>query len=216
MARARNLKPAFFLNEELGLCPFEARLLFQGLWCLADREGKLEDRPLRIKAELFPYDVVDVDALLSTLASHGLIIRYEAKGMKVVKVVNFVKHQKPHQNETESELPDEQGFEKKELATKVPSTCDQGSKHLALPSSSLLLKDTSLVRDEVKEKKGMGYKILLLLSDKGLEAARKAADGWDIYKLGEIYQNNFHEPPDYPDRAFPAWCAKYTKGAKPA
>jgi len=33
-----------------------ARLLYPGLWMLADREGRLEDRPLRIKAEILPYD----------------------------------------------------------------------------------------------------------------------------------------------------------------
>lgn len=39
MARARNIKPSFFKNEDLAdLNPFD-RLLFIGLWCLADREG---------------------------------------------------------------------------------------------------------------------------------------------------------------------------------
>ena len=27
-----------------------------GLWTQADREGRLEDRPMRLKASLFPYD----------------------------------------------------------------------------------------------------------------------------------------------------------------
>ena len=43
--RTRLLKPGFFMNEELARLPVRARLLFAGLWCLADREGRLEDRP---------------------------------------------------------------------------------------------------------------------------------------------------------------------------
>ena len=49
MARARNIKPGFFKNEFLAEMPCEVRLLFIGLWTLADREGRLEDRPKRIK-----------------------------------------------------------------------------------------------------------------------------------------------------------------------
>ena len=54
MARARNIKPGFFLNEELVELPFSTRLLFIGLWTLADRDGRMEDKPKRIKMSLFP------------------------------------------------------------------------------------------------------------------------------------------------------------------
>ena len=37
--RARNLKPGFFKNETLAEIEPLGRLLFQGLWCMADREG---------------------------------------------------------------------------------------------------------------------------------------------------------------------------------
>ncbi|MDI9733891.1 hypothetical protein QM259_16735 [Acinetobacter baumannii] len=49
MARSRNIKPSFFMNEDIIELPFEARLLFIGLWILADREGRLENRPKKIK-----------------------------------------------------------------------------------------------------------------------------------------------------------------------
>jgi hypothetical protein len=64
MARARNIKPGFFLNDELAECEPLARLLFAGLWCIADREGRLEDKPKRIKVEILPYDDCDIDYLL--------------------------------------------------------------------------------------------------------------------------------------------------------
>ncbi|WP_461949107.1 hypothetical protein ACOKPE_14565 [Acinetobacter baumannii] len=49
MARSRNIKPSFFMNEDIIELPYEARLLFIGLWTLADREGRLENRPKKIK-----------------------------------------------------------------------------------------------------------------------------------------------------------------------
>lgn len=103
--RSRNIKPGFFKNEQLAELPVEARLLFAGLWCMADREGRLEDRPKRIKIELFPGDSFDVDALLNGLHSHRLIERYEAGGARYIQVVNFLKHQHPHQKEPPSTLP---------------------------------------------------------------------------------------------------------------
>ncbi|MCX8018393.1 MAG: hypothetical protein N2690_10910, partial [Rhodocyclaceae bacterium] len=59
--RARNIKPGFYKNEDLAECSVWARLIFPGLWMMADRDGRLEDRPKRIKAELLPFDAVDVD-----------------------------------------------------------------------------------------------------------------------------------------------------------
>ena len=76
MARARNIKPAFFSNEILAELPPLARLLFIGLWCLADRKGRLQDRPKRIKHELLGYDDVtsaEVDQMLQQLHENGLL-----------------------------------------------------------------------------------------------------------------------------------------------
>ena len=106
MSRARNIKPGFFKNEKLAELPFEDRILFQGLWCEADREGRLEDRPKRIKAEVFPYDDVDVDAALNRLQQAGFVVRYESAGKRCIEVVNFAKHQNPHKKEAASVLPE--------------------------------------------------------------------------------------------------------------
>ena len=96
MARARNIKPAFFNNEDLAECSLAARLCFAGLWTLADREGRLEDRPKRIKGELFRFDSLDVEPLLKELAHRGFIMRYEVDGRGLIQVVAFHKHQNPH------------------------------------------------------------------------------------------------------------------------
>lgn len=83
--RATEIKPEFYKNEQLVECSVWARLIFPGLVMLADREGRLEDRPKRIKVELLPYDNdVDMDALLNELAEQGLIVRYETSGQRYI------------------------------------------------------------------------------------------------------------------------------------
>lgn len=106
MPRARNIKPAFFKNEDLVELPFETRLLFVGLWTLADRAGKLEDRPKRIKMEVYPADNVDVDAGLDELNDAGLIVRYRVNDQQLILIPKFTDHQNPHKNEAPSVLPD--------------------------------------------------------------------------------------------------------------
>jgi hypothetical protein len=105
--RARNLKPGFFDDEDLHLKlgPHHA-ILFAGLWCLADKQGKLEDRPIRIKANIMPYYEVDADKMLSELEEQKFIQRYSVNGNKYLKVLNFCKHQHPHHTEKDSVFPD--------------------------------------------------------------------------------------------------------------
>ena len=67
MARARNIKPSFFINEDLGALDPLARLLFIGMWTICDFKGALEYRPSRIKAQILPYDQCDSEALMINL-----------------------------------------------------------------------------------------------------------------------------------------------------
>ncbi len=108
MARTRSIKPSFFDNEILGDLPPLTRLLFIGLWGIADREGRLEDRPKRIKKELLGYDDVSTDevsGMLQSLHDTGFIIRYAMQDKDYIQVINFGKHQNPHVKEKASEIP---------------------------------------------------------------------------------------------------------------
>src|SRR5262245_38063187 len=105
MARMRTIKPGFFANETLTELPLAARVLFAGLWCWADRAGRLEDRPRRLKGEIFPYEDYDVDGLLEALAGAGFVLRYAVDGERYIQVVNFARHQNPHKMERESTIP---------------------------------------------------------------------------------------------------------------
>lgn len=107
MARTRNIKPGFFTNEYLSELSPLARLLFIGLWCYADREGRLEDRPKRLKVDILPYDDCDIDELLNALANSPdkFILRYEVDGKRYIQIANFLKHQNPHIKEPASTIP---------------------------------------------------------------------------------------------------------------
>lgn len=110
MARARNIKPGFFINEELVELPFSTRLLFIGLWTIADREGRLADRPKTIKMALFPADDLDVNTGLDELAKAGMIERYGDENKRFIQIINFSKHQHPHQNEPTSTIQAPEDF----------------------------------------------------------------------------------------------------------
>ncbi len=111
MARIRYLKPDFFTDEDLAELSFQTRLTFAGLWCHADKAGRLEDRPKFLKAMIFPYDSVDMEKQLATLSQgkHGngvpFIQRYEVDGVRFIQIVTWEKHQKPHHTEAESKIP---------------------------------------------------------------------------------------------------------------
>lgn len=106
MARARNIKPSIMDNEELAEQEPLTRLLFIYLWMLADKEGRLEDRPKRIAAQALPYDrTADVGAMLDDLQSAGFIVRYSVDGSSYIQIMAFSKHQNPHVREAESEIP---------------------------------------------------------------------------------------------------------------
>lgn len=102
MPRARNIKHGFFTNDEIAALEPLARLLFIGLWTIADREGRLLDRPKKIKAELLPYDKCDADNLLDSLNNARFIRRYRPG---YIQIVNFTKHQSPHFKESPSLIP---------------------------------------------------------------------------------------------------------------
>lgn len=185
MPRSRNIKPAFFKNEYLSQMSFEARLLFIGLWTLADKRGRLEDRPLRIKAELFPFESVDMDRLLEELASipEHFIIRYEVKGERYIQVVNFHKHQNPHHRETESLIPP-LSLEQSRKGTDEPRASLGLSSEIPVPA--LLIPDSlNLIPDSQA-----GEKSALSFQTQKTEVAYKVGEGQEPLQKNATFRND--------------------------
>lgn len=149
MARARNIKPNIMANESLGELPPLTRLLFIYLWMLADRDGRLEDRPKRIAAMALPFDTgVDVDAILDDLNRTGFIVRYECGGLACIQIANFSKHQSPHVREVSSVLP---AVPDDCLASKSESTAKAVPRQCLGDAESSPRSPDSLIPDSLKE-----------------------------------------------------------------
>jgi len=161
MPRIRSIKPEFWTDDKVGLLSFVGRLLFIGLWNLADDTGVLEDSPLQLKAQLFPYDGVsrdDVEAQLGTLARLGMVVRYSSQNKKLLWIRHFSNHQSPQHGyyRYKDSPPPGFHFERNRF---VPSVTDKSvsAPHLVRePSVSLprTLTDHSVLEEEMEEERG--------------------------------------------------------------
>lgn len=77
---------------------------------MADRMGRLEDRPRYIQIVVLPYFRCDVNDLLSQLTRLGYLIRYEADDKKYIAITKWEKFQKPHRSEPASLIPPPPGY----------------------------------------------------------------------------------------------------------
>ncbi|MDP3062724.1 MAG: hypothetical protein Q8O40_05885 [Chloroflexota bacterium] len=98
MPRIRSIKPEFWTDEKVGQLSLLGRLLFIGLWNLADDAGILEDSALQLKAQLFPYDSIspeDIEHQVCRLAELGLVLRYVSGNKQLLFIRHFADHQSP-------------------------------------------------------------------------------------------------------------------------
>jgi len=95
MARIRTVKPELWQDESLAKVSRDARLLFVGLFNVADDEGRMRGAPAFIAGQVFPYDEdLSVKDLLNELEAGRFIQRYEASEQRFIFITNFRKHQK--------------------------------------------------------------------------------------------------------------------------
>lgn len=163
--------------------------MFIGLWCIADREGRLEDRPDRIKIQLFPSDDLDVKSLLDELTSKvdangspAFLIRYQVDGIRYIQIVHFLSHQSPHKHERLSTIPGPSRIRVQDTSRVVVSdehdtpTVEASDEHKSChPDSLLLIPDSFAFSLEVQEKASE------LLQFTPLQAIKKAA--WEVSSL---------------------------------
>lgn len=106
MARIRTIKPEFFSSEDIVVLSLLARLLYQALWCEADREGRLEYKPVNLKIRYFPMDNCDIYQMLDELEQRGHLVRYGENG-EYAWLPKFLKHQHINNKEAASRLPEQ-------------------------------------------------------------------------------------------------------------
>ena len=101
MARIRTIKPEFFTSDDICALSPRARLLYIGLWCEADREGRLVWAPRGFKRRYLPDDDCDIDALCRELTDRTLVRLY-GDGLAVIPT--FATHQHVNPREAASKL----------------------------------------------------------------------------------------------------------------
>lgn len=116
MGRIRYIKPDFFIDQDLGALSPVHRLCYAGLWCAADREGRIRYELSRLKLQILPYDKVDFGQLLTDLCKKPFICIYENEGRKYIQIIQWKEHQRPHHTEKKSLLPAPNGC----LTVKTP------------------------------------------------------------------------------------------------
>lgn len=80
MARKRMIDPSIWINEDFGTLSTLSKLVFIGLFSLADDEGRGKASPAYIKAVLFPYKedlrIADIEKALQEVSSKMSVIFY--------------------------------------------------------------------------------------------------------------------------------------------
>lgn len=108
--KMRLVKPQLFTHEGL----FEAerdyqlpiRLAFISLFTCCDREGRFRWQLLRLKAEMLPYDNVDINGIFEALMLRGFIKKYKHQGEWYGCIPSWSRHQYIHyQREPASVIP---------------------------------------------------------------------------------------------------------------
>lgn len=102
MARIRTIKPDFFTSDDICALSPRARLLYIGLWCEADREGRLAWAPKTFKRRYLPDDDCDIDQLCHELLARDLVRLYRED---LAFIPTFLEHQHINNREADSSFP---------------------------------------------------------------------------------------------------------------
>lgn len=111
MARIRSVKPEYWDDQELAeQVSRDARLLYIGLWNLADEHCRLRGDARFIKGRIFPYDddvsMEDVAVMLAELALAGKVVPFQVDEVIYLHLPNLGKHQRLEADKVASKLPD--------------------------------------------------------------------------------------------------------------
>ena len=110
MARNRMIKPEFFSDKKIAQLPFEARLLFIGLWNFSDDCGVHPKNYRTILGEIFPNDEYikekKVKSWVDSLIKLKMLNEIEYNSETFLKISNWHKHQKVPNPSEKQWIPD--------------------------------------------------------------------------------------------------------------
>lgn len=98
MARKRMIDPNIWQSEDFGKLSTLAKIVFIGLFSLADDEGRGRCNPVYLKSTLFPYEEnirsADIDKTLSEISSNMSVVLYSCNGSSYYSLLNWNTFQK--------------------------------------------------------------------------------------------------------------------------
>lgn len=109
MARKRMIDPNIWQSEDFSRLSTLGKLVFIGLFSLADDEGRGRCNPVYLKSTLFPYEEgirsADIDKTLSEISSNMSVILYSCDGSSYYSLYNWNTWQKIDRP-SESKIPE--------------------------------------------------------------------------------------------------------------
>ena len=129
--KIRSVRPEFFTDAKMARLSHSARLLYIGLWCLADDDGRGRLLPKQIEGELFPYEKIDFLGLWHELETMRRVRAYQIDGEHFFVIPKFTAYQKPNRK-YDSKLPEPPGEEDSTLF----DTDDEGATQRVDPAPS--------------------------------------------------------------------------------
>ena len=108
MARKRMVDPSIWQSEDFSKLSTLAKLVFIGLFSLADDEGRGRANPMYLKSSLFPYNEdlrsADIEKTLSEISSNMSVVFYSCDGSSYYSLLIWYSFQRIYMP-TSSHLP---------------------------------------------------------------------------------------------------------------
>lgn len=109
MARKRMVDPSIWQSEDFGKLSNLAKIVFIGLFSLADDEGRGRCNPVYLKSTLFPYNEdmrsADIEKALFEISSNMSVVFYSCDGNNYYSLLSWDTFQKIDRP-TNSKIPD--------------------------------------------------------------------------------------------------------------
>lgn len=152
MARKRMIDPNIWQSEDFSRLSTLGKLVFIGLFSLADDEGRGRCNPVYLKSTLFPYEEgirsADIDKTLSEISSNMSVIFYSCDGSSYYSLYNWNTWQKIDRP-SESKIPEYD----KETMQKIFDECSTNTRRVVSPNKNKKrIEDNKNIKEENRNK----------------------------------------------------------------
>lgn len=198
------ISPEFFLDEELAEVSAYARLLYIGTWQICDDiNATLPNRPRWIKAQIFPYDSVNIEKLLAELIKIKKLLPFKKDGEDFLFIKNFNKHQRVDRPSQIRKYPEY--IENNDIPLDEPSTSPRDEVKISI--SKVKRNNIHVFLEYFNEKSGKNYQVTDDRSDAlerrlkkySMEQVKLAIDALlkSPHHIGKNSTNTWYATPDF-------------------